>query len=168
MVTTDPAILRMSDVMRATCMRARLPGGHGSGARWAVRSITIYKKLNTLSLSPHNHASGQLVESFRKRLIFLKKWSPARALVDIQNTFIYHSSISVLIPFRFSTPWYSYPPPCSAPAICNVIKRYRARPWLTILLLAGFNHSSVYTTIPHISLTRGRTRFRSVVIYLGL
>jgi hypothetical protein len=27
----------MSDVMRATCMRARLPGGHGSGARWVVR-----------------------------------------------------------------------------------------------------------------------------------
>ena len=46
------------------------------------------------------------------------------------------NSYYVIIPFRPITPRYSYPPPCSAPAVPNV-KRYRARAWMILLLLDG-------------------------------
>ena len=51
------------------------------------------------------------------------------------KVFIY---ISVIIPFRPTTPWYSYPPPCYAPAVWSLkFERYRARPWM-ILLIPGW------------------------------
>ena len=44
--------------------------------------------------------------------------------------------VSYYSDFGPSLLWYSYPPPCCAPAICSV-KRYRARTWM-ILLIPGW------------------------------
>ncbi len=68
---------------------------------------------------------------------------PASYLLFILSYYL----LSVLIPFRPTTPWYSYPPPCYAPAAGGSSDTERIREIQNILLYLFNNNNKINNLI---------------------